>query len=785
MEMSKIEQIAKKMSLKDRAALCGGLDAWRTVPFEKYGIPSIIVSDGPHGLRKKVDDEVQLALDSNLPSTCFPTSVTSASSWNREILEKIGAAIGEECLQEDVQVILGSGANIKRSPLNGRNFEYFSEDPFLSSQMAKSHISGVQSKGVGTSLKHFFANNQETDRMTVNAVIDDRVMREIYLASFEAAVKDAKPTTLMCSYNRINGTYGSENPFSLTKVLRDEWGFEGFVMSDWGAVNERADALKAGLDLEMPSSSGIGTSKIVKAVKKGTVTKDELDTAVTRLLKIIFELNESSKSDYKYDVDAHHAIAAEAFEESAVLLKNDNAILPLKKSGKIAVIGDMADVPRIQGAGSSQVTPTKTDGIFESLKSAAPDAELTYCKGYEREKNEAVDELIAEAVEAAKTSDIAIIVAGLPENFESEGFDRLHMRVPDSHIALIDAVCEVQKNTVVILINGSPVELPFADKVAAMLEIYLGGQAVGTGLARLLFGDVSPSGRLAETFPMYYENCPSYMDMMADGGNRVEVRYNEGILVGYRYFTTRKIPVRYPFGHGLSYSNFEYSNLTVSSEKIKDTDTLTVTVDVTNTGSCEAKEVVQLYVSNPETSVFRAVRELREFAKISLAPGETKTVSFELSKRAFAYYDKASADWRAEDGEYIISIGKDCENMLLSAAVCVEDTLPKPEKARKVFTRNSTLGDLMNDEVGNQLFSAILESSRGTGMAIPEDLLNENAMESVHQFAIRQVFNMWFHMPDEKPMEMLLKALNSDSGRKFITKMVKSGKVNKILKNIM
>ncbi len=784
MDIAKINEIIKKMSLKDKAAICSGYDSWSTIPFEKYGIPSIITSDGPHGLRKKIDDDVQLSLVSGVPATCFPTAVTTASSWDRALLHEIGAAIGEECQQENVQVLLGPGANIKRSPLNGRNFEYFSEDPLLSSQMAKNHITGVQSKGVGTSLKHFFANNQETNRMVANAVIDDRTMREIYLASFEAAVKEAQPKTIMCSYNKINGVYGSQNKFSLTDVLRNEWGFEGFVMSDWGAVDERDESLDAGLELEMPSSSGIGASKIVKAVKKGTLKKEVLDTAVRRLLKVIFELDENKQADYKYDADAHNELAAKALTESAVLLKNDNNILPMKKSGSIAVIGDMADTPRFQGAGSSQVTPTKLSGILEAIKESAPEAAVSYAKGYERESNAPTDVLIAEAAQIAKDSDIAIIVAGLPESFESEGYDRMHMRVPDSHIALIDAVCAVQPNTVVILLNGSPVELPFADKVSAILELYLGGQAVGSALAKLIFGEVSPSGRLAETFPMYYENCPSYMDEMRKGLDGYDVFYNEGLLVGYRYYTTKKIPVRYPFGHGLSYSSFEYSNLTVSSDKIKDTDTLTVTVDVTNTGSYDAKEVVQLYVSMPESKVFRPVRELRAFDKVSLAQGETKTVTFELSKRAFAYYDTASSDWRAESGEYVIYIGKDCEKMLLSQKVYVEDTLPLPAAERQVFTRNTTLGELMKDEVGNALLTKILDATKGTGLT-PDEITDGTMMDFVYQTTLRQVFSMWIKQSDEKILYTLINALNSKSGRKMLLKLANSGKLEKLMGKMM
>ena len=763
-----IKAIVKKMSLKQKAMLCCGRDGWSTEGFEKPGIPSITLSDGPHGLRKKSDDLQQLGLSSTVPATCFPTSATTACSWDRALLSEVGAAIGEECQKEDVQVLLGPGANIKRTPLCGRNFEYYSEDPMLSSSMAGAFIDGVQSQGVGVSLKHFLANNQESNRLKVNAVISERALREIYLASFEAAIKQSKPATIMCSYNRLNGVYCSENPRTLTDILRGEWGYEGFVMSDWGAVNEREDALNAGLELEMPSSHGIGAKKLIKAVKRGKVKKATLDRACERLLGIIFDLDDKRGAQCTYTEEQHDELAARALERSAVLLKNEGA-LPLAETDRLAIIGDMAQTTRIQGGGSSQVTPMKLTSILDGMK-AASQGEIAFARGYDREKWEADEAMIAEAVELAKSMDKAIIVAGLPETFESEGYDRTDMRIPDGHRALIEAVAAVQPNLTVVLINGSPVEIDWLDKCSALLEIYLGGQAVGKAVASLLYGKVSPSGRLAESFPVKLSNCPAEIEYD-------EVCYNEDIYVGYRYYTTREVPVRFPFGYGMSYSSFEYSDLALSAAEINDTDKLTVTVKVSNTGDMDAAEVVQLYVKNPTTGVHRPLRELRAFDKVDVKSGESATVSFELDKRAFAYYDTTVNDWRAESGEYVIEICSDCETVLLSEAVKVTDTMPKLTD-KLVVDRNTTIGELMRDEVGGLLVGALLGAARGTGM-VPDDMLEGKAIEMVYQAPLRTVFNMWMAGKNEKLLNSLIKMLNSTAGRKTITKLVKSGTVEK------
>ncbi|MBE6754063.1 MAG: glycosyl hydrolase [Ruminococcaceae bacterium] len=766
-----IKAIIKKMTIKQKAQLCCGRDGWSTEQFDALGIPSITVSDGPHGLRKKANDTQELGLQSGIASTCFPTSATTACSWDEQLLRDIGAAIGEECLQEDVQVLLGPGANIKRTPLCGRNFEYFSEDPMLSSHMAGALITGVQSKGVGACLKHFLANNQETNRYKANSVISQRALREIYLASFEYAVRNSRPDTIMCSYNRLNGVYCSENKTTLTDILRGEWGYEGFVMSDWGAVNERADALNAGLELEMPSSHGIGVKKLMKAIRMGEVSREAIDTACERLLKVIFRLHDARVSGYKYSADRHNELAIRALERSAVLLKNDG-VLPLHYNDSVAVIGDMADVPRIQGAGSSQVTPLQLTGILEGIRSRNP-REVVYAKGYVRDSGETDQALVDEAVAAAQSADKAILVIGLAECFESEGYDRTTMRIPQSHIDLLKAVRAVQPNTIAVLINGAPVEIDWIDDCAALLEIYLGGQGVGTAVAALLYGDVSPSGRLAETFPVCLENCPA--DITPD-----DVCYNEDILVGYRYYTTRKIPVRFPFGYGLSYTSFEYRDLTLSAQSIRDTDRLKVEVMVCNTGSMDGAEVVQLYVRKPDSNVKRPLRELRAFAKVDVPQGEKRTVTFELDKRAFSYYDTNVNDWRAESGMYIIEICSDCETVILDAAVKVEDTLPKAAGGRITVDRNTTFRELMQDDVGRQLVETMMAAASSSGM-LPEDMLQGDAIEMVYQTPLRTAFAMWGLADSETGLNAIIGMLNSNTGRKTLTKLMKSSAVDKLL----
>ncbi|MBT2761369.1 glycoside hydrolase family 3 C-terminal domain-containing protein [Paenibacillus sp. ISL-20] len=710
-EQRDLKALISQMTLEEKASLCSGLDNWHTKGVERLGIPSVMVTDGPHGLRKQRASSDHLGLFDSVPATCFPSAAGVASSWNRDLIYRMGEALGIECQAENVAVLLGPGANIKRSPLCGRNFEYFSEDPYLSTEMATHHIRGVQSQGVGTSLKHFAANNQEHRRMTSDSVVDERTLREIYLASFEGAVKQAQPWTVMCSYNKVNGEFASENETLLTDILKNEWGHEGFVISDWGAVNERAKALAAGMELEMPSSHGEGDAKIVEAVRSGQLPEGKLDAAVERLLTVIFKAVDQRKPDATFDQAEHHRLAREVAQESMVLLKNEGGMLPLARSGRIAVIGALAKEPRYQGSGSSKIRPTRVDDILEELEASSGDAQIHYAPGYKLNEEDSDQQLLQEALAIASEATVAVVFAGLPNRYESEGFDRKHLRFPPNQIALIEAVAKVQPNLAVVLSNGAPVEMPWLGESKAVLEAYLGGQAIGGAIADILFGDANPSGKLAETFPVAVSDNPSYLFFPGEG-DRVE--YREGLFVGYRYYDTKKLDPLFPFGHGLSYTTFEYSKLTVNKKRLKDTEKLTVTVNVKNTGARPGKEIVQLYVHDMESSVIRPEQELKGFDKVELAPGEAKTIIFELDHRSFAYYDIELKDWVVESGDFEIRIGKSSRDIVLTEIVEVESTTDR----QIVFHRNSTVSDLkmaakgaafVEDFIGKLPFASALE----------------------------------------------------------------------------
>jgi len=712
-----IKALIAQMTLEEKAGLCSGLDFWHLKGVERLGIPSIMVTDGPHGLRKQRASADHLGLFDSVPATCFPSAAGLAGSWDRDLIRSVGVALGEECQAEDVAVLLGPGANIKRSPLCGRNFEYFSEDPYLSSEMAASHIAGVQSQGVGTSLKHFAANNQEHRRMSVDAVIDERTLREIYLASFEGAVRKSQPWTVMCSYNRVNGTYASEHPYLLSDILKEEWGHEGFVVSDWGAVNERDDALAAGLELEMPASSGVGERKVIDAVKSGKLSEEALDRAVERLLRIIFMAVDHKKPNAAYDKDAHHALARKVAAESMVLLKNEGGVLPLKRDAKVAVVGAFAEKPRYQGGGSSHINPTKLDQPIEEIKKLAS-GEVAYAQGYRVEADETDEALLAEAKLAAASADAVVVIAGLPDRYESEGYDRTHLNLPANQIALIAALAEVQPNLVVVLLNGAPVEMPWASRAKGILESYLGGQAVGGAIADLLYGEVNPSGKLAETFPVKLSDNPSYLFFPGEG-DRVE--YREGIYVGYRYYDAKQVEPLFPFGHGLSYTTFEYTGISVDKSRLKDTETVRVKVKVKNAGDRAGKEVVQLYVKDAVSSVHRPEKELKDFAKVELLPGEEKTVEFTLDKRAFAYYNVQLKDWHVESGEFVLLVGASSRDLRVQETVYVESTVDM----KRTYDRNSTLGDVLSDprtaEKAQAFMKTYLEASGFTAEAAGED----------------------------------------------------------------
>ena len=665
--------LIKQMTLEEKASFCSGLDYWHTMGIDRLGIPVVMWTDGPHGIRKRAEkmDKEQATSLKGVPAICFPTAVTTACSWDPDLIYEMGVLLGEECLKEKVSVLLGPGTNIKRSPLCGRNFEYFSEDPYLAGEISAAFVNGVQSKGIGTSLKHYAANSQETRRMTCDSVVDERALREIYLTSFEKTVKQAQPWTIMCAYNRLNGTYCAENKWLLTDVLRDEWGYKGMIVTDWGAENDRVAGLLAGQELEMPTSNGEGNKQIVEAVKDGRIPEEFLDKMVDNILTVIMRSKEVL-GDYTYDKEAHHKKAREIAGQCMVLLKNEDSVLPLKKSANVAVIGEMAKKPRYQGAGSSIVNASIIDCAYDEI--IAKGVNVTYAPGYSTaKKNKISDEqFIQEAVEAAKGKDAAILFIGLTEEFESEGFDRTHIGIPPLHNKLVEAVSAVNENVVIALSGGAVVEMPWADKVKGILNCYLGGEASGSAAADILFGDVNPSGKLAETYPLSLSDNPSYNYYP---GHTATVEYRESVFVGYRYYDTAHKNVRFPFGYGLSYTNFEYSDLKLSADSIKDTDTLTVSFKVKNTGDVDGAEIAQVYVTDNESTIYRPEQELRGFKKVFLKAGEEKEITVELGKRAFAYYNVNIHDWHVESGKFTVKIGASSRDIKLTAEVNVESTV--------------------------------------------------------------------------------------------------------------
>ena len=698
------KEILAQMTLEEKAAMCDGGDYWHLQEMEKYDIPAVMVCDGPHGLRKKDYSKKGSSLECSVPSICFPTAASTAASWDPELVNRMGVALGKKCLKEEVGVLHGPGINMKRSPLCGRNFEYFSEDPELAGEMAAGLINGVQSQGVGTSLKHFAVNSQETRRMTVNEVVDERALREIYLRGFEIAVKKAQPWTVMNSYNKINGFHGSENKHTQTEILRDEWGFRGAIVSDWGAVNNRVLGMKAGNDIEMPSSFGSGTKKIINAVKDGSLDEAVVDERVLNILNLIKKAVDNSKKDYPYNDIDDQPLAREIAGKSMVLLKNEGGILPLAKDKKIAVIGDMAKNPRYQGAGSSQINPTKIDNAYDEL--AALGFNIEYAQGYERsiKKEKKNPPLIKAAAELAAKCDIAVVFVGLTDDFESEGFDRQHMNMPASHNTLVEEVVKANPNTVVVLAGGSPVEIPWNGKVKAILNSYLGGQAGGGAVADILSGKVNPSGKLPETYPLTYDDTPARNYYP---GNPASVEHRESIYIGYRYYEKANKAVLYPFGHGLSYTTFEYSDIKLDKTEAGENDTVTVSFKVKNTGAAAGAEVAQIYVADKESTVFRPVKELKGFRKVFLEPGEEKEISVELGKRAFAFYNVAVNDWTVESGDFDIIVGASSADIRLTATVKInaaEVEIPDYSKTAPAYFT----GDVQN--VPDDQFKAVYGS---------------------------------------------------------------------------
>ena len=744
-----LKKIVSEMTLEEKAGMCSGLDFWHLKEVEHLGSPKVMVSDGPHGLRKQDEKGDHLGINDSIKAVCFPPAVLSACSFDRGLMEEMGKAIGREAQANDVSVVLGPAVNIKRSPLCGRNFEYYSEDPYLAGEIAAAFVKGVQSQHVGTSIKHFAANNQEYRRMSSSSEVDERTLREIYFPAFETAVKKAQPYTFMCSYNQINGTFASENKWLLTDVLRGEWGFKGYVMSDWGAVNDRVKGLEAGLELEMPASGGDNDAMIVKAVKDGALEEKILDQAVERILRIIFEYADHRKPQ-EFTMEKDHEEAQHIAEESMVLLKNENHILPLKTSEKAAFIGGFARNPRFQGGGSSHINCFKTTNVLDSVPC---DAQVVYAEGFPADRDFYDKALADEAVKAAAEADKAVIFAGLPESFESEGYDRSHMRLPECQNRLITEILKVQPNTVIVLHNGSPVEMPWLGEIKGLLETYLGGQAGGAAAANILYGKINPSGKLAETMPLKLSDNPSYLNF--GGGEKVE--YREGIFVGYRYYDTKEMDVAFPFGYGLSYTTFAYSNLKLSMENPTEKDTVMVSADITNTGKSAGKEVVQLYIRDLTGSAIRPEKELKGFEKVFLEPGETKTVTMELNKRSFAWYNTELHDWFAASGDYEILVGASSRDIRLTETLHLNSSQRLPMHVHM----NTTLGDLLRNpetaEAAKKLIQKYLSGEAGSEAA-SEAVSEEMTMAMTDSMPLRAL--MGFAGVSRKELDSVIEKLN-------------------------
>ena len=660
------QALVAQMTLAEKADFCSGKDFWHLPGLERLQVPSIMVTDGPHGLRKQGQGADHLGAHRSIPATCFPTASALASSWDVALMQEVGEALGATCVDEDVSVLLGPGMNIKRSPLCGRNFEYFSEDPFLNGHIAANLVNGIQAQGVGACLKHFAVNNQELGRMYMDAIVDDRALREIYLRGFEIAVKTAKPWTVMCAYNRLNGVFCSEHDWLLNTVLREEWGFDGAVMTDWGAANDRPLGVKAGLDLEMPSSGGINDALVAQAVTDSTLDEADLDRAIVRNITLSLSSLNRQKPATPADADAQHALARKAAAHSCVLLQNKDHVLPLSAQTRVALIGAFAETPRFQGAGSSQVRPTRVETLHAALGEYIND--LTYAAGYDPVTSQPDQALIDQAVALAQNAEVAVVYAGLPGIFESEGFDREHLELPGQHTALIQAVAEANPKTVVVLANGAPVTMPWIAQVSSVLEGYLGGQASGGGLADILMGKENPSGKLAETFPIALSDVPSTAWFP---GEQRQMQYREGVYIGYRYFDTAKRDVLFPFGHGLSYTEFDYLDVRADNSSLTAERPVTLSVQVKNSGARTGAEVVQVYRHCVGSATHQPEQQLCGFAKILLQPGEIRIVNITLESESFRVFDHGAQRWVLEAGTVQLRIGSSSRDIRLTQAINV------------------------------------------------------------------------------------------------------------------
>lgn len=680
--MKEVNDILQKLTLEEKAALLSQI-VWETTDVSKYGINGFLLADGPAGLRR-LKDYFDEDIYNTVPTTCYPSPSTYASSWDTALLYDIGRHLGIEAHTEDVDVLLGPGVNIKRSPLGGRNFEYYSEDPFLTGELATAYINGLQQEGIGACMKHFAVNNQETNRMTIDAKVDERALHEIYLKAFEKPVIEGKPWMVMTAYNRVNGAYCANNETILKETLRKKWGYDGCVVTDCYAAHNLAKGIKNGLNLQMPGETAKRLAqRIQKLIHQGEITELDLEKAISSNIELSIKCRENTKS-ISYDREEHHNFSRQAALESMVLLKNENAMLPLKRDEKIALIGEMAEKSRFQGGGSSHVNPYRLENIRDSM--AEYGASFSYSKGYEGDHT--TEYLIDEALQCAKNADKVLLCIGLPEIYESEGYDREHLSIPAVQQQLMDQLHKVNSNLIIVLFNGAPVEMPWISKAEALLEAYLPGEALGSAVVQLLYGESNPCGKLAETFPLRLEDTPSYLNFP---GNTNQVEYREGIYVGYRYYDKKNIPVQYPFGYGLSYTSFQYSSLSIARNMINENETCKITFWIENIGKLKGKEIVQLYVRPNDALSHRPEKELKAFTKTELQPGEKKQITFELKKDAFAYYDEELHQWVVEDGTFEICIGSSSRDIHLKGELHVMTFL----KPHRPVTENTSLKEML------------------------------------------------------------------------------------------
>ncbi|MCR5403375.1 MAG: glycoside hydrolase family 3 C-terminal domain-containing protein [Butyrivibrio sp.] len=753
-----VQKLVSEMTLKEKASLLSGADFWHTKAVERLGLPEFMMCDGPNGLRKQDGESDHLGLFTSISTVCYPTASAVASSWDEEMADKLGQMLGDECLREDVSMLLGPGLNMKRSPVCGRNFEYYSEDPFLAGKIAAAYIKGVQSKGVAACPKHFAANNQEYRRMSGNSVVDERTLHEIYLQAFEMAVKEAKPKSIMCAYNMLNGTYLSENKYMLTEVLRDKWGFDGFVVTDWSAGKDAVKGVEAGLDLVMPGGPKDHEEAVIRAVESGVLDEAKVDRAVINILNAFNWTLENKLSGNRPSDEttrkADYKFARELAENSAVLLKN-NRVLPIRSDRKVLFVGEFAKKPRYQGSGSSHINSAFVSNAFD----AAADRNISFVQGYDTGEKDLkrIAMLREEAVEAAEKADIIVIFAGLPASYESEGFDRTNINLPTDQDKLIEELTHLGKKTVVVMHNGAPVAMPWIDRVDAVLDMFLAGDGVGEATVRLLYGEANPSGKLSESYPYKLSDNPSYLNFPGEAGNPV---YAEGVFIGYRYYEKKHMPVLFPFGHGLSYTEFEYSDLEISSDRITDEDTVTVSIDVWNVGRYPGKEVVQLYVGDNESRANRPLKELKAFKKIELKPEEKETVTFTLDKRAFSYYDERIHDFRVESGDFTIMVGASSSDIRHAASIYVEGSTDIP----LTVTERTAIADILETKKGKKVLGPIIKKTLEDhkNESVDEDAMGEGGNEMFERMVLEMplLSLVSFDIMTKEETDKLVKKLN-------------------------